>query len=125
MKALFPVCLFLKAAVRRHPLLLPLLPPPPHTSSSLDPPRIEMDDLSDKGNRFQHFVIRQHEGRRRRRSKKKKNARAQMRRSLHVSLRKGRDTNREMSGVWVKKSRKLKEGNGRKETIRARAKSDV
>ncbi|CAB1439765.1 unnamed protein product [Pleuronectes platessa] len=36
--------------------------PPPSTSSSIPPshrsPRIEMDDLSDKGNRFQHFVIR-------------------------------------------------------------------
>lgn len=72
LKPLFSVCLFLKAAVHR---------PPP----SQIPPRIEMDDMSDKGNRFQHFVIRQ-----------RKKLEHQMRRSLHLTLRKGRDANREM-----------------------------
>lgn len=43
MKPLF-MCLFLKAAI---------------PSSPAQYPRIEMDDLSDKGNRFQHYVIRQ------------------------------------------------------------------
>lgn len=85
LKPLFSVCLFLKAAVHR---------PPP----SQIPPRIEMDDMSDKGNRFQHFVIRQ-----------RKKLEHQMRRSLHLTLRKGRDANREMRRDGLKKSRKLKD----------------
>jgi len=84
LKPLFSVCLFLKAAVHR---------PPP----SQIPPRIEMDDMSDKGNRFQHFVIRQ-----------RKKLEHQMRRSLHLTLRKGRDANREMRRDGFKKIEEIK-----------------